>query len=350
MAFIMKKKLSETGLEDKKPKARAMYAPTEATYKNDPNAFIANEVNVNKSLVTKGKGERDLGKNLQYSETVNPTPDFTEKELAESKPISDYNQESEWYNKYYGTPRKGVELDPAKKELYETLSKQSSDASGEQVTSETIRKMIDSTSDLRVFPGKSAEEGDASVKVKYDPNTGLYSNVGIGTSKNVLTGEENINEPWFTEELTHASNLDATQGRALQNFLFQNFDAFKGSGDSQVKDEDELSKVMYMTRGVNRPGDSRNIGTEARKYLSRPEESYGGYNQFRAKLGFKQGDKYTTESLQKAIDKNPEIKEDRWLKAFGVENAAKALNEIASTSKKADKLKSRSTRYTSRTA
>jgi len=334
MAFTMKNKLSEKGLENKNPNLRAAYVPTDATYKNDPGAFIADEVNANKSLVTKGKGETDSRKNLQYYETVNQEPNFTEEELSKSKPLSYYSPHAEWFNNYYGTTKKGVELDPAKKELYQTLSRQSSDASGNQVSPETIGDMVSSTSGLRVFPGGSAEEGDASVKVKYDPNTGLYSNVGIGTSKDVLTGKENINEPWFSEELTHASNLDGTQGRTLRNFLYENFDPFKGSGDSQWKNENEPNKVMYMTRDINRPQDTRYMGKAVNEYLSRPEELYGGYNQFRSKLGFKQGDKYTKESLQKAIYKNPELKKDRWLGTFGVEAAVKALNEIAYTSKK----------------
>ena len=291
MAFNMKKKLSTSGLANIDPPIKTELleevdlglVPSKnikPTYEGHQFSHVA-EINKDKNLVTKGQTDKSIG----FFEAVNPL--LTTKESQEGKKVS----QKEWFFKHYGQP-----------EVLELMSRQGLTADGKRLSVEDLKKMYEQTKKARILKGEAPEHASASVVTKYEPKTGLHRNVGIGTSIDALKGEVGATGPMLDEELTHYSNYDALQGRILVNIL---------GGD-----------IMKSTKG-------KNLTTEQREYISRPEETMGTFNQFRSLINHKYGKKYDIDDLKKIENKIPEVKEQWFYKSFDKAKIVKALNKIA---------------------
>ena len=182
------------------------------------------------------------------------------------------------------------------------MSRQGLTADGKRVSIEDLKKMYDQTKKARILKGKAPKHANASVVTNYEPKTGLHRNIGIGTSIDAIKGEVGATGPMLDEELTHYSNYDALQGRALVSIL---------GGD-----------IMKSTRG-------KNLTMKQREYIARPEETMGTFNQFRSLINHEYGKKYNVDDLKKIEDKIPEVKEQWFYKSFDKKDIVKALNTIA---------------------
>lgn len=296
MAFNMKKKLNTDGLTNNEQPIKTEVLPEvdlglvtktrKPTYEGHQFAHIA-EIHKGKDLLTKGKTDKSIG----FFEAVNPA--LKPEEAKAGKPVP----ESSWFSRYYSDP-----------EAQEAIQKQAKTAKGTKFSLKTIKEMAETAKQARILSGQAPEHGYASVVTSYEPKTGLYRNIGVGTSFDPKTGQEiGAEGPKLSHELTHFTGLDAAMGQTLVNFI---------GGD-----------VMKATRDAN-------LSKSQREYLSRPEELYGNFNELRARINHEFGKKYDAESLKKLIKEDPGIKDELFFKAFGEEETIKALNTIAKVEEK----------------
>lgn len=110
----------------------------------------------------------------------------------------------------------------------------------------------------------------------------------------------------ITHEFGHASGMDTTLGPALMRVL----------GDPNKQK-------------------TKNTSAKNKKYLSRPEESYGNFHQFRMELGLKPGEKVDATKLKKLVDEKKRGS-NMFYQAYDDDKIVKAINTIASTNNTSD--------------
>lgn len=309
MAFSMKKKLSTSGLANIDPPIKTevlqetdlgfVSKPKEPDYKKSSNfAYIADlAIDSGKRIITKQQSQHGLG----VYDLV--PPDLTEEEAKSGKPVS----LDQWFFKHYSQP-----------DVQEQLSNQLKTADGKKVSVEEIKQMVEQAKKARILPGEASDRGNASVKFAIEPKTGMARSTGIGTSYEWGTGKEiGASGPMMDEELTHYSNIDA-QGTYLQALL------------SEGKAQMESIGVMGFYDSYKKDSTGKNVlSTREMRYLNKPEETMGAFNQFRSTINHTYGKQYTIESLEEIIKKNEKAKEQYFYKAFDKAKIVKALNIIA---------------------
>jgi len=302
----MKKKLNNDGLAKKDPPIKTevleevdlgfVSKPKEPDYKKTPNyskIYADQAIESGKRIITKQQSRDGVG----VYDLV--PPDLTEKESRAGKPVS----LDQWFFKYYSQP-----------EVQEHLSNQLKTADGKKVSVEEIQQMVNQTKKARILSGQASDLGNASVKFTTEPKTGMVRSTGIGTSFDWATRKEiGASGPMMDEELTHYSNIDA-QGTYLQALL----------SDGKAK----MSSIG-VTGFYDSYKKDNNMTIREMRYMKKPEETMGTFNQFRSTINHTYGKQYTIESLEKIIKNNPKAKEQYFYKAFDKAKIVKALNTIA---------------------
>jgi len=304
----MKKKLSTSGLANIDPPIKTEVLPEldlgfvpkfkGANYEKSMHWSKGNAeraVESGKRIVTKQQSQYGLG----VYDLV--PPNLTEEESKAGKPVS----LDQWFFKYYSQP-----------EVQEHLSNQLKTADGKKVSVEEIKQMVEQTKKARILPGGAADEGNASVNFISEPKTGMERSTGIGTSYDLINNkfvEIGASGPMMDEELTHYSNID-TLGTYLQALL------------SDGKAEMTSVGVMGFYDSYK---DDPNRSIREMRYMNKPEETMGTFNQFRSTINHTYGKQYTIESLEEIIKENPEAKKQYFYKTFDKAKIVKALNKIA---------------------
>tara|TARA_R110000803_G_C11934979_1_gene315850 strand:+ start:111 stop:1103 length:993 start_codon:yes stop_codon:yes gene_type:complete len=189
------------------------------------------------------------------------------------------------------------------------------DRYNDPITRKRMKKQIgvtDADIDNMIIKGLKAE--------KHDGGNSLGSNADtwtMGGKDQIFFGKKHLhNKATETHERIHSSKMDDPMGIALQKVL--------GNANDQKK------------FGTTRDGKGY-TPQKTRTYLNKPGETYGNFAGFREELGMKPGEQIDEARMRKII-KEKKI-ESNFSNVYDDDKIVKALNTIASTDTKKDKLK-----------
>jgi hypothetical protein len=295
------------GLKPEKPKE--IYQPSYVDAKGAPDWLYEH---VGKPLTEQGIPFGTLGQNpesnwrngggLTYTQLVD-NHQIDKEKYPESR-------ENTWSERYYNTPGTA-----------EFIEKTAVDAEGNPVDIEVIKEMISNVSNVpyRTASENTGQSWNAKVDMDRDPSTGLVTYPGYTVQPDEYMNEFSKNDGLHDHEIGHFSKFDLIQGRPLRGVI--------GNEPSTTEEE-----------SINTFGDGW-LSSDEKKYMQNDHESYGLFNELRSNINHKFGNEYTEESLQKLIDANPKLKQDRFLKAYKKEDVIKALNTIGDAPKSDGKMK-----------
>jgi hypothetical protein len=183
------------------------------------------------------------------------------------------------------------------------------------ITRKRMKKQIgvsDADIDNMIIKGLKAE--------KYDGGNSAGSNADAfssGGKDKIFFGKKHLhNKATETHERIHSSKMDDIMGIALQKTL--------GNANDQKR------------FGTTRDGKGY-VPQKTRNYLNRPGETYGNFAEFREELGIKPGEQIDEKRMRKIIKKKKI--NNNFINVYDDDKIVKALNTIASTDTKKDKLK-----------
>jgi len=242
------------------------------------------------------------GGGLTYTQLVDDQ-EINREEYPESR-------ENTWSERYYNTPGAA-----------EFIEKTAVDAEGNPVDIEVIKEMISNVSNVpyRTAKENTGQSWNAKVDMDRDPSTGRVTYPGYTVQPDEYMNEFSKDDGLHDHEIGHYSKFDLIQGRPLRGVV--------GNEPSTTEKE-----------SINTFGDGW-LSSDEKKYMQNDHESYGLFNEFRSNINHKFGNEYTEESLQKLINANPKLKQDRFLKAYKKEDVIKALNTIGHAPKADGKMK-----------
>ena len=183
------------------------------------------------------------------------------------------------------------------------------------ITRKRMKKQIgvsDADIDNMIIKGLKAEKHDGGVSAGSNANS-----FSSGGKDQIFFGKKHLhNEATETHERIHSSKMDEPMGIELQKVL--------GNANDQKR------------FGTTRDGKGY-TPQSTRTYLNRPGETYGNFAGFREELGMKPGEQIDAKRMRKII-KEKKI-ESNFSNVYDDDKIVKALNTIASTDTKKDKLK-----------
>ena len=183
------------------------------------------------------------------------------------------------------------------------------------ITRKRMKKQIgvsDADIDNMIIKGLKAEKHDGGNQVGSNADT--WTTGGVDQ---IFFGKKHLhNEATETHERIHQAKFDEPMGIALQKVL--------GNANDQKR------------FGTTRDGKGY-TPQSTRTYLNRPGETYGNFAGFREELGMKPGEQIDAKRMRKII-KEKKI-ESNFSNVYDDDKIVKALNTIASTDTKKDKLK-----------
>ena len=183
------------------------------------------------------------------------------------------------------------------------------------ITRKRMKKQIgvsDADIDNMIIKGLKAEKHDGGNSE--GANADAWTTGGVDQ---IFFGKKHLhNEATETHERIHASKMDEPMGIALQKVL--------GNANDQKR------------FGTTRDGKGY-TPQSTRTYLNKPGETYGNFAGFREELGMKPGEQIDVPTMQKLI-KSKKIN-NNFINVFDDDKIVEALNTIASTDTKKDKLK-----------
>lgn len=183
------------------------------------------------------------------------------------------------------------------------------------ITRKRMKKQIgvsDADIDNMIIKGLKAEKHDGGVSAGSNANS-----FSSGGKDQIFFGKKHLhNEATETHERIHSSKMDEPMGIELQKVL--------GNANDQKR------------FGTTRDGKGY-TPQSTRTYLNRPGETYGNFAGFREELGMKPGEQIDAKRMRKII-KEKKI-ESNFSNVYDDDKIVKALNTIASTNTKKDKLK-----------
>ena len=295
------------GLEVEKP--REIYPPSYVDAKGGTDWIYED---AGKPLTEQGIPFGTLGQNPESNWRngggLTYTPLVDDKQIDREKyPES---RENTWSERYYNTPGAA-----------EFIEKTAVDAEGNPVNIEVIKEMISNVANVpyRTAKENTGQPWNAKVDMDRDPSTGRVTYPGYTVQPDEYMNEFSKDDGLHDHEIGHYSKFDLIQGRPLRGVI--------GNEPSTTEEE-----------SINTFGDGW-LSSDEKKYMQNDHESYGLFNELRSNINHKFGNEYTEESLQKLINANPKLKQDRFLKAYKKEDVIKALNTIGDAPKSDGKMK-----------
>ena len=295
------------GLEVEKP--REIYPPSYVDAKGGTDWIYED---AGKPLTEQGIPFGTLGQNPESNWRNGGGLTYTQ--LVDDQEINreDYpeSRENTWSERYYNTPGAA-----------EFIEKTAVDAEGNPVDIEVIKEMISNVSNVpyRTAKENTGQPWNAKVDMDRDPSTGRVTYPGYTVQPDEYMNEFSKDDGLHDHEIGHFSKFDLIQGRPLRGVI--------GNEPSTTEEE-----------SINTFGDGW-LSSDEKKYMQNDHESYGLFNELRSNINHKFGNEYTEESLQKLINANPKLKQDRFLKAYKKEDVIKALNTIGDAPKSDGKMK-----------
>ena len=295
------------GLEVEKP--REIYPPSYVDAKGGTDWLYED---AGKPLTEQGIPFGTLGQNPESNWRNGGGLTYTQ--LVDDQEINreDYpeSRENTWSERYYNTPGAA-----------EFIEKTAVDAEGNPVDIEVIKEMISNVSNVpyRTAKENTGQPWNAKVDMDRDPSTGRVTYPGYTVQPDEYMNEFSKDDGLHDHEIGHFSKFDLIQGRPLRGVI--------GNEPSTTEEE-----------SINTFGDGW-LSLDEKKYMQNDHESYGLFNELRSNINHKFGNEYTEESLQKLINANPKLKQDRFLKAYKKEDVIKALNTIGDAPKSDGKMK-----------
>lgn len=295
------------GLEVEKP--REIYPPSYVDAKGGTDWLYED---AGKPLTEQGIPFGTLGQNPESNWRNGGGLTYTQ--LVDDQEINreDYpeSRENTWSERYYNTPGAA-----------EFIEKTAVDAEGNPVDIEVIKEMISNVSNVpyRTAKQNTGQSWNAKVDMDRDPSTGRVTYPGYTVQPDEYMNEFSKDDGLHDHEIGHFSKFDLIQGRPLRGVI--------GNEPSTTEEE-----------SINTFGDGW-LSLDEKKYMQNDHESYGLFNELRSNINHKFGNEYTEESLQKLINANPKLKQDRFLKAYKKEDVIKALNTIGDAPKSDGKMK-----------
>ena len=295
------------GLEVEKP--REIYPPSYVDAKGGTDWIYED---AGKPLTEQGIPFGTLGQNPESNWRNGGGLTYTQ--LVDDQEINreDYpeSRENTWSERYYNTPGAA-----------EFIEKTAVDAEGNPVDIEVIKEMISNVSNVpyRTAKENTGQPWNAKVDMDRDPSTGRVTYPGYTVQPDEYMNEFSKDDGLHDHEIGHFSKFDLIQGRPLRGVI--------GNEPSTTEEE-----------SINTFGDGW-LSLDEKKYMQNDHESYGLFNELRSNINHKFGNEYTEESLQKLINANPKLKQDRFLKAYKKEDVIKALNTIGDAPRSDGKMK-----------
>ena len=295
------------GLEVEKP--REIYPPSYVDAKGGTDWLYED---AGKPLTEQGIPFGTLGQNPESNWRNGGGLTYTQ--LVDDQEINreDYpeSRENTWSERYYNTPGAA-----------EFIEKTAVDAEGNPVDIEVIKEMISNVSNVpyRTAKENTGQPWNAKVDMDRDPSTGRVTYPGYTVQPDEYMNEFSKDDGLHDHEIGHFSKFDLIQGRPLRGVI--------GNEPSTTEEE-----------SINTFGDGW-LSLDEKKYMQNDHESYGLFNELRSNINHKFGNEYTEESLQKLINANPKLKQDRFLKAYKKEDVIKALNTIGDAPRSDGKMK-----------
>ena len=295
------------GLEVEKP--REIYPPSYVDAKGGTDWIYED---AGKPLTEQGIPFGTLGQNPESNWRNGGGLTYTQ--LVDDQEINreDYpeSRENTWSERYYNTPGAA-----------EFIEKTAVDAEGNPVNIEVIKEMISNVANVpyRTAKENTGQPWNAKVDMDRDPSTGRVTYPGYTVQPDEYMNEFSKDDGLHDHEIGHYSKFDLIQGRPLRGVI--------GNEPSTTEEE-----------SINTFGDGW-LSSDEKKYMQNDHESYGLFNELRSNINHKFGNEYTEESLQKLINANPKLKQDRFLKAYKKEDVIKALNTIGDAPKSDGKMK-----------
>ena len=293
------------GLEVEEP--RKIYPPSYLDAKGAPDWLYED---VGKTLTEQGIPFGTLGQNPESNWRSGGGLTYTP--LVDDQEINreDYpeSRENTWSERYYNTPGAA-----------EFIQKQAVDAEGNPVDIEVVKEMISNLTNVPYRIGEPSKGAVANIDMHRNPSTGRVNYKGYTVQPDEHMNEVSKDHGLHDHEDTHYSKIDLVQGRPLRGVI--------GNEPSTTEEE-----------SINTFGDGW-LSSDEKKYMQNDHESYGLFNELRSNINHKFGNEYTEESLQKLINANPKLKQDRFLKAYKKEDVIKALNTIGDAPKADGKMK-----------
>lgn len=131
---------------------------------------------------------------------------------------------------------------------------------------------------------------------------------------NKIAYKKGVGKGTVEHEIAHASGVDSVLGPALMKAL---------GGNPYQQKQNKTAGKGYMKEDIS----------SIKQYLTKPEEAYGNFHNFRVDLGLKPGEKVDKATLLKKV-KEKKLEDSNFYQMFDDENIVKAINTIAYNNKK----------------
>ena len=198
--------------------------------------------------------------------------------------------------------------------------------------------------------------GDAATKAKFAKNTGMdpgrlqdFIQRGVDTPSRMfdINAGEDIDKKGrkmmgqFVPGFKSSTTGKMTKGELLYDTFFDPY-ADRAFSDNMTKSvikhelghasgvDSILGPALMRVLGDPHKQTTKNTSKDNKDYLSRAQESYGNFHQFRSELGLKPGQKVDKASLQKLIEEK-KAHNNMFYQTYDDDKIVKAINTIAST-------------------